>query len=129
MPVRTRRRHEPITSEVPWWLPNTDLCAADDGELWFRRDVRVVDDEGSHLERHVAFQVVGQYNRGSAIGLLAISMRRRIEADGKTTVIPLGIAIPETAVIPRDASLAHEQMTLLSGGPRRQHGYGHVEKE
>lgn len=128
MPVRRRLRYEPIVSEVPWWLPNTDLCAADDGETWFKRDLRVEDDEGFHLERHLAFQVVGQFNRGCLLGLFAIRTKREMKNDGSIVVEPLGCAIPETVSIPREVSLTHESVTV-SGGRRRQHGYGHVEKE
>ena len=102
-----------IWSHVPWWLPHEDLVEADDGEIAFVRDLSV---EG-RAERHLAMHVVGQFDRGLSLGLVAIRCERK---GGQ--LVPLGIAIPETPVVV-------EVMVSQQNPQRVRHGYGAVEDD
>ncbi len=91
---------------VPWSdIEPSDLCEANGGELEMYRDTRI----GSVAERQIGMVVVGQFNRGIALGLIAV----RCERQG-AKLIPLSLQIPETpiAISPRESA--------LHSNPRRQ---------
>lgn len=108
-------KHLKVKSYVPWWLEDSDLNEANDGEPELTRDCC----HDGVMERHYGLTVKGQYNTG-IIGMIAIRTTRTVgEIDGlkKWQTIPMGIAIPETPLVihQRKASM---DITLLSGPQR-----------
>lgn len=76
---------------VPWSdIEPSDLCEANGGDLEMYRDTRV----GPVAERQLAMVVVGQFDRGIALGLIAV----RCERHGGR-LIPLSLQIPETPIV------------------------------
>ena len=73
---------------VPWHIESADLVEAGDPELV--RDLLV---EG-RAERHLALHVVGQFNPGLSLGLLAIRWVRE-----GARVIPETLSIPDTPIV------------------------------
>lgn len=105
------RHWQVFYSLVPWWLPDTDLVEADNGELAYTRDLRTIT---GRAERHLAMPVVGQYDRGCFLGLIAIRCERR-----GSSLVPMACAIPETPIVEVRAPR----------NPYRFHGYGYAEDD
>ena len=106
-------RWETRCSLVPWWLPDSDLCEANGGEVELERHL-VVD---GHRETHLGLHVWGQADDAPSLGILAIRCQREGSHD-----VPLTLSIPETPIVfeHRDAYV------MVQSNPRRPHGYGAV---
>lgn len=106
-----------IKSHVPWWLPDSDLTEAHEGEPDFERTIV----KGTHHEQHLGLMVTGQFDPSMVLGMIAIRSKRSRDSDGRVVVEPLTIAIPETPFVvatPRKKATPSMDVTLLSGTPR-----------
>lgn len=82
--------HRERLSLVPWWLPDSDLREANDGEAELVRDLV----RNGKPERQFGLQVFGQATAPPSLGLIAIRCQRR-----GGTVTPLTLSIPETPMV------------------------------
>jgi hypothetical protein len=99
-------RHPRRWSKVPWWLLDSDLCPAHEGEpdLTLIRDLRTPEGQP---QRHLALQVMRQYKPGELLGLVAIRCERRGER-----LTPISMAIP-------DGPIEVPEVDGLQSNPRR----------
>jgi len=94
---------------VPWWLPDTDLCEADEGELSFRRDTT----RRGRAECQIAMHVVGQFDRRLNLGLVALRCERR-----GAQLVPMTLSIPEDTLMLATSDLPQKYWWL--GGAKEE---------
>lgn len=87
---RDMARHTTFYSLVPWWLPDSDLRPANNGEFELSRDLQ----RNGKPEKQIGLHVWGQSDHPPSLGMIALRCERHGEQ-----LIPLTLQIPETPMV------------------------------